>query len=128
MSELKAQVWPSDALRVAEAVSLHAFAGNAGKWCSFRLSDGVERQRHVVYDSYYDAVRAANWDRDETVYILIPPDGMPPKAAKACLDYQRQVHDSGFRIPAPEFADVMPTMPALRQDWARQIRYLNKRG
>jgi hypothetical protein len=120
------QQYPDYAKRMANEVSLHAFAGSAGKWAVFALQDGSPAS-HMAYDNRADAVRDMKWDRDRFLYILIPPDGMHPKEAKAVIDYSRQVYDSGFRIPDPEFTEVMPTMPLMKSDWAKQIKYLNKK-
>lgn len=115
------------AKRISEAMTLHTLAGSAGKWASFRMSDGREVQAHTAYDSHYDALRHARWDRDTTVYLEITPDGIPPHEAQGLLQYARALHDAGFRIPAPEFS-YDPTMPLLRADRVRTIRHLASGG
>lgn len=118
------------AKRISEAMTLHTLAGSAGKWASFRMSDGREVQPGTAYDSHYDAMRHAKWDRDTTVYLEIPPDGIPEAEAQGLLQYARQLHDAGFRIPAPDFS-YDPTMPLLQADRDKTIRHLaraNRRG
>lgn len=119
-------LFSDDARRMADAVTLAAVAGSYGYWLAFHLSDGRPADR-VPYETRYDAVRAMRWDRDLFVYVLVPPDGMQPKEADACLNYARALHDAGFRLPDPEFIDVTPTMPALKRDQRLQIKYLTKR-
>jgi hypothetical protein len=118
--------WPDDARRFADAITLMAIAGSAGKWAVITLADGKPRDL-VPYDTRPDAVRSTRWDRDRYVYIFIPPDGMHPREAKAFLSYARDLHDHGFRLPDPDDR-IQPdiTMPTLPQDRKRQIRLLTK--
>jgi hypothetical protein len=118
--------WSDDARRMADAITLHAVAGNGGKWAVITLADGRPRDL-VAYDTREDAVRSTRWNRDYFVYILIQPDGMQPKEAEAFLSYARQLHDAGFRLPDP--ADTIQpdiTMPLLAQDRKRQIKLLTR--
>lgn len=118
----------SDAAKnISDAMTLHALAGSAGKWASFRMSDGRERQAATAYDSHYDALRHAGWDRDTTVYIEVPPDGMPPREAEGALRFARNLHGMGFRIPGPEFS-YDATVPLLAADRARTIAHLSSGG
>lgn len=112
---------------MADEISMHAILGHYGKWAVFALQDGSPLD-HTAYDSRNDAVKAAKWDRDNYLYILIPPDGMTPKAARACITYARMLHDAGFRLPDPDSGIEIPTMPNLQQDWRRQISLLTKRN
>ncbi len=114
-----------EAKRISEAMTLHTLAGSAGKWASFRMSDGREVQAATAYDSHYDAMRHAGWDRDTTVYIEITPDGMPPHEAQGALDFARNLHAMGFRIPGPEFS-YDPTVPLLASDRAKTVAHLAK--
>lgn len=115
------------AKRISEAMTLHTLAGSAGKWASFRMSDGREVQAGTAYDSHYDAMRHARWDRDTTVYLEITPDGVPEHEAEGLLRYARNLYAAGFRIPSPEFS-YDPTMPLLKSDQARTIRHLASGG
>jgi hypothetical protein len=122
--------WSDDARRFADAITLHSVAGSAGKWAVITLADGRPKDL-VAYDSRPDAVRSTRWDRDRYLYIFIPPDGMHPREAQACLNYGRMLHDAGFRLPDPDDRiqpDVIgwDTMPTLPQDRKRQIRLLTK--
>jgi hypothetical protein len=112
-----------DAKRIADAVTLHAIAGNVGRWAAFRMDDGRERHRHVTFGSRIEAVKACGWDRDETVYIEIQPGGMEPKEAQAFLGYARFLHSQGWRLPDPEF-DFDGGMPAFSWDQAAMARQL----
>lgn len=118
----------SDAAKsIANAMTLHTIAGQAGQWASFRMSDGREVQPHTAYASHADAMRHANWDRDTTVYLEITPDGFPPHEAEGALRFARGLHDMGFRIPTPDFS-YDPTMPLLKADRVRTIRHLASGG
>lgn len=112
-----------EARRIADAMTLHSIAGNAGRWASFRMSDGQEVQRHAAYGSRTEAVRFAGWDRDTTVYLEITPDGMPPGDAQDVLCYARFLHSQGWRLPAPDF-DFDGGMPAFSWDRAAMARQL----
>lgn len=116
-----------EAKRISEAMTLHTLAGSAGKWASFRMSDGREVQPNTAYDSHYDALRHARWDRDTTVYIEITPDGMPPHEAQGALQFARNLHAMGFRIPSPEFS-YDPTVPLLKSDQDKTIQHLARPG
>ena len=116
-----------EARRIADAMTLHAIAGQAGQWASFRMSDGREVQPHVAYATRIAAVKAAGWDRDTTVYLEITPDGMEPKAAQAFLGYARFLHDRGWRLPDPEF-DYDGGMPELKSDRLLMARHLISGG
>lgn len=109
------------AKRCADQVTLHALAGNAGKWCAIRLADGGSDG--VVYDTRADAVRHQFWEQ-LCCYVLIPPGGMQPIEAASYLNYHRQLYDAGFRLPDPEVG--MPYMPLTLQDQRKQIRALVK--
>lgn len=118
------------AKRISYAMTLHTLADSAGKWASFRMADGREVQAATAYDSHADAMRHARGDRDTTVYLEIPPDGIPPHEAEGLLRFARQLHAAGFRIPGPDF-NYDPTMPLLQADRDKTIRHLaraNRRG
>jgi hypothetical protein len=115
------------ARRIADAMTLHTLAGQAGMWASFRMSDGTEVHRGAAYAIREDAVKAAGWNRDTTVYLEIQADGMPVEAAQACLDFQRQLHDAGFRLPDPTFHfDI--SRPMFPWDRRKMIRHLASGG
>lgn len=112
-----------EAKRIADAMTLHTLAGSAGKWASFRMSDGHEVQKATAYDTRIQAVMAARWDRDTTVYLQITPDGMQPKEAEAFLKYARFLHSQGWRLPSPDF-DYDASMPMLKSDRYKYARHL----
>lgn len=84
---------------MADAITLHAVAGSAGKWAVITLQDGRPRDM-VAYETRAEAVMSTRWNRDYYVYILIAPDGMQPKEAEAFLKYARSIDASTIRFPA----------------------------
>lgn len=121
------QKYSDEAKRISEAMTLHTLAGSKGKWASFRLSDGHEVQRATAYDTRIQAVLAARWDRDTTLYLQVTPDGMEPKEAEAFLKYARFLHSQGWRLPSPDF-DYDAGMPALAGDRYMKARHLISGG
>lgn len=118
----------SDAAKaIANSMTLHTIAGQAGQWASFRMSDGREVQPHTAYVSHADAMRHAGWDRDTTVYLEITPDGIPATEAEGLLRYARGLYAMGWRIPAPDF-NYDPTMPLLASDRLKTARHLASGG
>lgn len=119
-------VCSDDAKRMADSVTMFAFLGEAGKWAAYALADGRSAD-NTAYDTRTEAVMYQRWDRDNYVYVLIPPDGMQPKEAEAFLRYARALHDKGFRLPDPENLDKIPTMPLTAPDQREQISALTER-
>jgi hypothetical protein len=117
-------VYSDAALRISDRMNLHAVAGNAGRWASFRLSDGHEVIPHTAYGSRIEAVRFAGWDRDTTIYLEIKADGMPAKDAEEFLSYARFLHDQGWRLPSPDFDFEGIGRPAFAWDRAAYANHL----
>jgi hypothetical protein len=115
------------AKRIADAMTLHAVAGNSGRWASFRLFDGREIIPHTAYATRIEAVRFAKWDRDTTVYMEIVPGGMQPREAGAFLKWARFLHAQGWRLPDPEF-DFDGGMSHLKSDRLAMARHLISGG
>lgn len=123
------------AKRIKYEMDLHAVAGSGGCWLAFKLNDGSSPD-HTAYESWSEAVAAQKWDRDNYMYLEIPPDGMPDiNDAKACLTYARTVHSLGHRIPSPDWehyqAMSMPYAPWDRARMAKQLasgKPLDERG
>lgn len=114
------------AKRIADSMTMHTLAGKAGCWAAFRMADGVPVD-NTAHERREDAVKAAGWDRDTTVYLEVQADGMPVEAAQACLDFQRQLHDAGFRLPDPNFHfDI--SRPMFPWDRHAMIRHLASGG
>lgn len=126
MTETSLATWPDDAKRISDEMNMHALAGSAGKWAAFRMADGKPVD-NTAYPSREDAVRAAGWDRDTTVYLEIQADGMKPEHAQACLDFQRALHDAGFRLPSPDFHFDL-AMPMFEWDRKATIAHLASGG
>lgn len=115
------------AKRIADAMVMHTLAGSKGSWAAFRMDDGRERHPGTAYGCREDAVQACGWDRDTTVYLEVQADGMTGTAAQACLDFQRQLHDAGFRIPDPSFSFDL-SRPMFAWDRAKTIAHLASGG
>lgn len=105
------------AQRMADEITLHDLAGNAGKWAAIRLADGGSD--HVAYDSRSDAVRHQT-SPEYCTFILIPPGGMQLREADAVLHFWRQVYDAGYRAIDPR--DDIPSMPLTAPEQREQIR------
>ena len=87
------------AKRCSDIVTMHIAAGQAGRWCAIRLSDGGSDG--VVYDTRSDAIRH---QLHETLcaYVQIPRDSMPPEHAERFLAFHRKCYDAGFRLSDPD--------------------------
>jgi hypothetical protein len=134
MSDVAFRVASADACRISEEMTLHTLAGMAGHWAAFRLSDGTPKD-HVAYASWADAVKyAGKHDRDETIYLLVQPDGMQPKEAESFLRYARFLHDAGHRLPPPDSvafdycSQLGSGLPALKSDRYKMARHLISGG
>lgn len=125
--KVRPKQYPDEARRIADAMNIHTFAGNVGNWAAFRMSDGREVQPGTTYATRTDAVKAARWDRDNTVYLEVQADGMTPEAACACLNFQRSLHAAGFRLRSPDFQFDL-SMPVLAVDRFKMIRHLATGG
>ena len=119
------------AARMADAMNLHAVAKSRG-WAVFALADG--RSDNTAYDTYDAALRSTRWNRDRYVYLEILAGGVQdPAEMQGALDYARILHDMGARMPDPRDFNATDrdfpyhAAPALRVDWARQIRNLTRK-
>jgi len=96
--------WADAAKRCSDEINLHCAMGNIGKWIAVRLIDGGSD--HVAYDSRRDAIRHQLHER-MCMYIVVPPDGMPPEHAIRLLALHRKVYDAGFRFSDPDGPEVI---------------------
>lgn len=94
------------AKKAADTVSMHAIAGNYGKFVALRLIDGGSDG--VVYDTYSDAV-SHQLHEQYCFYIKVPVDGMKPQEADSCIRWARFAYDNGFRPSS--YGDAQPIMP-----------------
>jgi len=101
---------------------MHAFAGKAGQWAAYKLQDCTTD--NITYPTQNDARRVKWPDDNYWFYVLVPPDGMEPKEARAFIKYARALYDAGFRLPDPEVP--VPTMPLTKSDQIKQIKLLTK--
>lgn len=106
--------------RCAEAVTLAALAGDAGRWIAIALADGTSDR--VTYDSRQAAV-AHQHHPEWCCYLRIPPGGMTAAEAVAVLGYWRQLA-AAARFADPDFP--MPLQPLTCADARRQIQVLAK--
>jgi hypothetical protein len=105
------------AKRCADAITMHALAGSAGKWAAIRLADGSSD--NTAYDTRSDAILHQS-SPEYSTYVLIPPDGMEVREADVLLSFWRQVYDAGFRAVDPR--DDIPAMPLRATEAREQIR------
>jgi len=118
--------YPDEAKRISDEMTMHSLAGSAGRWASFDLQTGLARS-HTAFATRTEAVMAARWDRDNTIYLEITPDGMQPREADAFLRYARFLHSQGWRLPDPSF-NYDGGMPTLKSDRLANARHLISGG
>lgn len=130
MTDVAFRVATDDAKRISDEMTLHTLAGSAGHWAAFKLADGTPKD-HTAYATWDEAVRyAGKWDRDETIYLQVQPDGMQPREAESFLKYARFLHDAGHRLPPPDSAAVSycsqlgSGLPQLKSDRLAMARHL----
>lgn len=90
------------AYRLSDQVGLHLVGQGqsaCGRWVAARLSDGGTDE--ILYDSRADAVRCQLHEM-QCAYIVITPDGLPPKAAAFMLALSRDLYARGLRLSDPE--------------------------
>lgn len=134
MSDVAFRVVSADACRIADEMTLHTLAGMAGHWAAFRLDNGLPKD-HTAYPTWHEAVAyAGGWDRDETIYLLVQPDGMQPREAESFLKYARFLHAAGHRLPPPDTAafaycsQLGSGLPQLQSDRFKMARHLISGG
>lgn len=119
-------IYPDDAKRMSDTITMHAVAGSAGKYCVIALADGSS-PNYVTFDTPGQAYMSVRWDRKRYILIHIPPDGMQPRECFNQLTFFRQLHDAGMSWPDPSDR-IQPdiTMPTLDKDRQRQIKLLTR--
>lgn len=105
---------------MADAITLHSIAGQAGRFALIKLIDGSEVQ-HTTFAYRHEAERYKT--HPAQIVLLIHPGGMRPSEAEEVLHYHREVYDQLGGRPL----ELPLVMPLTRADQARQIRVL-KRG
>jgi hypothetical protein len=113
--------------RIANAMTLHALAGSAGRFAAFKIADGSSPDHNTVYDTRIEAVAHQKWDLDTVMYLEITPDGMQPREAGALLQWWRFLYSRGWRYPYPEF-DFDGGMPDLKSDRLAMANHLISGG
>lgn len=104
--------------RMADVVTLHAVAGNGGRFCLIRLADGSSD------DALYDSREAVESHKTHPAQIpvLIPPAGMQACEAEEVLHYFRDLYEKvGKRS-----LEVPLSMPLLLPERAASIHALRK--
>lgn len=106
--------------RMADIITLHAVAGQAGRFALIKLLDGSEVQR-TTFPTRGEAERFKT--HPAQIVIQVPPAGMRPSEAEEVLHYHREIYDKlgGRPLELPHL------MPLTRADMARQIAAF-KRG
>lgn len=102
------------ARRASDQIRLHLLANRdqaIHSWVAIRLSDGGSDG--ILYDYKHQAVRHQLHEY-QCAYVLIPPDGMSPRAAEVFLRFHRHLYDSGFRLADPD-KDLEVVMPNRRE-------------
>jgi hypothetical protein len=129
---LSKRPYTDDARRMADTMNLHAVVKAKG-WAVFALADGTSD--NTAYETIGEAYMAKRWDRDNFLYLQIPAGGVnDPAEMQGCLDYARALHKAGYRLPdprdfnAPDRDFPVHQPPALRTDWASQIRLLARKN
>lgn len=107
--------------RMADAITLHAVAGSAGRCVLIRLLDGSQPDQLAAYASREEAERFKT--HPAQIAIVIPPGGMRPAEAEEVLHYHRDVYDKLGARPL----EVGFLMPLTRRDQRRQIRAMKGR-
>lgn len=85
--------------RASEAINLHVYGGNVGKWVALRLEDGSSDG--IPYDSRRDAI-AHQLHEQQCAYIKVTPDGITPIDAARFIAINRALYAAGFRLADPD--------------------------
>jgi hypothetical protein len=114
---------PSDAeaidigKRASEAINLHVYGGNVGKWVAIRLSDGGSDG--IPYDTRREAI-THQLHEQLCCYIKVTPDGITPHDALRFVLVNRALYDAGFRLADPDMPGE-PIYPERKEDITRII-------
>jgi hypothetical protein len=106
------------AKRMSDVITLHAVAGQAGRFVLIRLLDGSETDRLGIYSSREEAEQYKT--HPAQIAILIPPGGFPAVQCEEVLHYHRDLYDKAGARPL----EVGYLQPLTRRDQRRQIRIL----
>lgn len=106
--------------RMSDAVTLHALAGNAGRFALLKLIDGNEVQPGVIFDDRAGAERRKT--HPAQIVMAIPPGGLRAPEAEEVLHYHRELYDQLGGRPL----ELPLLQPLTRADQARQIHALRK--
>jgi hypothetical protein len=103
--------------RAAEAINLHVYGGNVGKWVALRLSDGGSDG--IPYDSRREAIEHQLHEQF-CCYIRVTPDGITEQHALRFILINRALYDAGFRLADPDMPGE-PIYPSTEEEFARII-------
>jgi hypothetical protein len=120
------------ARRVHEVVAMHLTAGSlddamthvVGKWCAFRLDNGVALDAMALYDSKAAAVTAAHPREKDYCYLRITPDGISPEDAWRFLRVNRHPM---IDVTAPEHVHNFALLPHMSNLSRAEKRALSRR-
>lgn len=114
---------PSDAeaidigKRAAEAINLHVYGNNVGKWVAIKLLDGSSDG--IPYDTRPDAIKHQLHEQ-LCCYIKVTPDGITPADALRFVLVNRAIYSAGFRLADPDMPGE-PIYPDTEEELTRII-------
>lgn len=106
------------AKRMSDVITLHAVAGQAGRFVLIRLLDGSETDRLGIYASREEAEGYKT--HPAQIAVLIPPAGYSAVECEEVLHYHRDLYDKAGKRPL----EIGYLQPLTRRDQRRQIRIL----
>lgn len=99
MPEMPLDEFNQAAIRMSELCREAIANGYVGFWMAFRLSDGGTDE--VIYQTRRDAIRHQLHEQ-QCLYVKVPWDDLPVKAAASLLRIHRQLYERGFRLADPD--------------------------
>lgn len=121
----------SDAAKRISEGTLLAWAGYewdcVGKWMSFALEDGRNKDGYGLHSSKRDAVRQVD-NELRYLFVKLHPMGMSVCEAEIMLQFTRQAVANGHRLADPDAAhggrDIIPRITT--ENLAAQMRALRR--
>jgi hypothetical protein len=104
------------AKRMSDVITLHAIAGQAGRFVLIKLLDGTETDRLGLYASREEAEQYKTHPAQITVQV--PPGGFTAVECEEVLHYHRDLYDKAGKRPL----EIGYLQPLTRRDQRRQIR------
>ena len=108
------------AKRMSDVITLHAVAGQAGRFVLIKLLDGSEVGHLNLYGSREEAEQHKT--HPAQIAVLVPPGGHGATHCEEVLHYHRDLYDKAGKRPL----EIGYLQPLTRRDQRRQIRILAK--